>query len=608
MGEWNYVCFFISFLFLFWLIHIDVNRDSIHLPIIVPDSASLTRSPTGSICTILSIDSSSSQSSNGSHSTVFMLPLSTLPDISNFQSNTSTVSCQSSLASSYHTQMMDDMAIQNEEYVYRGDPCVITPSCGNSMRWSGSMTDLDKAFKLAINHARGDRWASVDLVVAMDKDRRFQMNISLALDLMVWGPTYVSSTYFLPTSFTLISGLCTATNLRLDDTMTALTTANSKTQVPTTTFTLSSYRLMESASLRSGDSNISFANSPSTLSRAREIRRRVAHTSLRLYSSGYQMEALQSNSSDKENDKSMSRSQTLTGSFMYTPVSGSTSLSGGRSGSYTEDWSCMPTGSERFWGVGVLVGAAILQEAVFILEILPATVLSRPVLMSSISSSQKLFSFTQTSSYFLPLGPEPWASMTNISYESSILQPSPSVPSIALQEVNVSFKTSFLQPSGSASSVDQMSTIPGSPSPLTSAPPRSPLQPLTPALVLPLSISSSTDIATPTSISLSTVSSSLLGCILLTCSSSFFVSSLSSLVFDLHLLQFEEDLEIEPDRQFSPGSAYITVDTFSIKLREIPSEASTPTLSSLKLSSEPDDMRSVVQIPSVVPSKVVGGS
>ena len=79
-------------------------------------------------------------------------------------------------------------------------------------------------------------------------------------------------------------------------------------------------------------------------------------------------------------------------------------------------------------------------------------------------------------------------------------------------------------------------------------------------------------------------------------------------MFDLHLLQFEEDLEIEPDRQFSSGSAYITVDTFSIKLREIPSEASTPTLSSLKLSSEPDNMRSVVQIPSVVPSKVVGGS
>ena len=118
----------------------------------------------------------------------------------------------------------------------------------------------------------------------------------------------------------------------------------------------------------------------------------------------------------------------------------------------------------------------------------------------------------------------------------------------------------------------------------------------TPSPVLLLSISSSTDIAMSTSISLSTVSLSLLGCTLLTCSSSSFVSqsSLSSLVFDLHSLQFEEDLEIEPDRWFSPGSAYITADTFSIKLGEIPLEASTPTLSSLKLSSELDDMRSVV--------------
>ena len=154
----------------------------------------------------------------------------------------------------------------------------------------------------------------------------------------------------------------------------------------------------------------------------------------------------------------------------------------------------------------------------------PATVLSGPVSMSSISSTQGLSSFTQTSSSFLPLGPEPWASMTNISYESSILQPSLSVQSIALQEFDASFETSFLRPSGSASSVDRMSIIPGLPSPLTSAPPQSPLQPLTPVSVLPSSLSSSTDVATPTSISLSTVSSSSLGCTLSTRSSSSFVS------------------------------------------------------------------------------------
>ena len=54
-------------------------------------------------------------------------------------------------------------------------------------------------------------------------------------------------------------------------------------------------------------------------------------------------------------------------------------------------------------------------------------------------------------------------------------------------------------------------------------------------------------------------------------------------------------------RQFSPESVYISLDAFSIELGEIPLEASTPTLSLLKLGSELDDM-SVVQIPSVVPS------
>src|SRR5882757_2382225 len=144
------------FIFFYSYVFINVlNRDSIHPPIVVPDSASITRSPTGSIRTILSINSSSSQSSNGSRSTVFVPPLSTLPDISDFQSNSSAVSRQSSLASSYHTQTVDDTVIQNQEYVYRGDPRAITPSRGNSMRRSGSMTDLDEAFKTAVNRARG---------------------------------------------------------------------------------------------------------------------------------------------------------------------------------------------------------------------------------------------------------------------------------------------------------------------------------------------------------------------------------------------------------------------------------------------------------------------
>jgi hypothetical protein len=137
-------------------------------------------------------------------------------------------------------------------------------------------------------------------------------------------------------SLALLSDLRTATNLR-SDTLTALTTANSETQVPTTAFSPSSYRLTESGSFRSGDSDISFADSPSTLSRAREIRRRVAGTS-RSHSSGYQTEVSQSSSSDKENDESMSGSRTPTGSYTYTPISESAPLSGSGSGSgsYTD--------------------------------------------------------------------------------------------------------------------------------------------------------------------------------------------------------------------------------------------------------------------------------
>ncbi|KAF8963375.1 hypothetical protein BDZ97DRAFT_1919814 [Flammula alnicola] len=115
----------------------------------------VTRSPTGSIRTILSINSSSSNSSNGSRSTVFAPPLSSLPDISDFISTTSGLSRQSSLVSSHHSRTVDDTVIQNQEYVYPGDSRVITPNRGHSLRRTGSMTDLDEEFKSAINRARG---------------------------------------------------------------------------------------------------------------------------------------------------------------------------------------------------------------------------------------------------------------------------------------------------------------------------------------------------------------------------------------------------------------------------------------------------------------------
>ncbi|KAE9387198.1 hypothetical protein BT96DRAFT_1005344 [Gymnopus androsaceus JB14] len=74
----------------------------------------------------------------------------------------------------------------------------------------------------------------------------------------------------------------------------------------------------------------------------------------------------------------------------------------------------------------------------------------------------------------LPPSPQPWATETNVSYESSLLAPLPSATSPALvHDPNTSFEISFLQPSGSWSSFDQMSTILETPTVMTLAPPPS---------------------------------------------------------------------------------------------------------------------------------------
>ncbi|CAA7269900.1 unnamed protein product [Cyclocybe aegerita] len=340
-----------------------VNRlwEAVNRPLVVPNSVSVTRSPTGSIRTILSINSSSSTSSNGSRSTVFVPPLSSLPDISDFQSTTSGLSRQSSIITSHHTRTVDDTVIQNQEYVYPGDPRVITPTRGRSLRRrSGSMTDLDDEFKMAISRARdaagrffGGSPVTISSGSSLGKNifitpppsvgRGGDRARSEASDEHFFSAgssdgvrSNVSSTYFSQTSLT-------STGRRR--TMTGPTTATSPTQVSSSTFT-STYRpLTGSGSSRNGDSELSFADSPSTLSRAREIRRRVAGTS-RSYSSGYQTEGSHS-SSDKENDDARGGSRTPTGS--YTPGSGSLSLSGRGSGSYTGSYSHSrsrtPTGS-----------------------------------------------------------------------------------------------------------------------------------------------------------------------------------------------------------------------------------------------------------------------
>ena len=97
-----------------------------------------------------------------------------------------------------------------------------------------------------------------------------------------------------------------------------------------------------------------------------------------------------------------------------------------------------------------------------------------------------------------------WARETNLSYESSILNPSPSLRSLVVHDLpEASYDTSLLRPSASSvsslSSDDKLSTVPPSTSPLTSLASRSPLASITPLSSLPASASS----VTPLSLSIS---------------------------------------------------------------------------------------------------------
>ena len=135
-------------------------RETINRPITMPDSSSVTRSPsiTGSIRTILSIDSAGSSTSSGSRSTIFVPPLRSLPSIPDFSSNASSslgTRRRTSLVSSHHTRTVDDTVISNSEYIYPGDSRAIHPVRGNSLRRSGSMTDLDEEFSSALRRAKG---------------------------------------------------------------------------------------------------------------------------------------------------------------------------------------------------------------------------------------------------------------------------------------------------------------------------------------------------------------------------------------------------------------------------------------------------------------------
>ncbi|KAH9939202.1 hypothetical protein B0H21DRAFT_832319 [Amylocystis lapponica] len=133
--------------------------------ILIPDR-SVTRSPTGSICTIRSVtgtSTSQSSSASSSASTVYYVPLlDTIPDLSDLQSlsGSSTrlgVSRRPSLASAYHMCAADDGAVSNQAYIYHGDPRLIAPSRSSSLWRTSSLTDLDQGFESALQRARDGR-------------------------------------------------------------------------------------------------------------------------------------------------------------------------------------------------------------------------------------------------------------------------------------------------------------------------------------------------------------------------------------------------------------------------------------------------------------------
>ncbi|KAG1752141.1 hypothetical protein EDB19DRAFT_1094010 [Suillus lakei] len=111
---------------------------------------SQTGSPTGSIGTIHSVASTTSTSA-GSRSTVFVPPLHTIPSLSDLGSDSGGLSLSASRAPSVggHGRTTDDTS-----YLYPSDPRIIAPSRSSSLRRTSSLADLDEEFASAVSRAR----------------------------------------------------------------------------------------------------------------------------------------------------------------------------------------------------------------------------------------------------------------------------------------------------------------------------------------------------------------------------------------------------------------------------------------------------------------------
>ncbi|KAL0946096.1 hypothetical protein HGRIS_012361 [Hohenbuehelia grisea] len=298
---------------------------------------SLTRSPTGSIRTILSMETTSSSTSAGSRSTVFVPPLSSLPDISdNLSTSSKGVSRQPSLISTHHTGTVDDTAISRQQYVYHGDRRHISVSRGNSLRRTSSLTDLDEAFASALDRARGARpgLGFASRVILGGSPVTVSSGPSLGADVFVTPPPSVgrgrdrsttasqasddaffsagSGSEFRSSLYTLTSTGPdrTTSGMRTDETILGFTSGGSDTQIVPSTL---SYGDTDSASYL-GDSSSYTSTSPRTpLSRSGGFRRRHGRTSSRSFSSSYEY-------SDDSSDKENSGSYTPSGTGSYTPT------------------------------------------------------------------------------------------------------------------------------------------------------------------------------------------------------------------------------------------------------------------------------------------------
>lgn len=326
-------------------------------PVSLTDSQ-LTRSPTISIRTI---DSHASSTSVGSRLTVFVPPLNSLPDIADYRSESSPLSRHLSFASSHHSGTVDDTVIRNDGYIYPGDRRVITPSRGNSLRRSGSMTDIDLEFN-ASSRARGKRPTSGNVREMFEYSPASMSSAPfLGRSAYITPPTSNASRPYLMTDGAFLSVTSSAARSNVSSTYlsgTERTGVGSSMGVGTGTGTVASTGHDDSPGLRldslstlttehgpllsqndvetsySSDSIPLSGTSASTLFRARAVTRRVRGNS-RSGTSTYTLE-----SSDKENmqpSPSYAPSDSVT--HAYTPGSSTlTSDTGSRtitSGSYT---------------------------------------------------------------------------------------------------------------------------------------------------------------------------------------------------------------------------------------------------------------------------------